>query len=231
MRDFVALSLTGEQSAKFLQGQLTCDVARLDIESDNNWQACAICDLKGRVEFLLWVKRTATGFDLVVGQDSHDALVRHIKKYGAFSKITLNNSTPIYPCITNGIPSFCTDSAKYDYDAWAKASIACGNAWLSYAQAGLFQPQELRLHQRGGLHYDKGCYLGQEVVARLYFKARPKAFLQRVHTTDLENLGKTLVCAVADGAGFDALVVAKEGQFNPTLPLPDALQADVGRPN
>ena len=58
-----------------------------------------------------------------------------------------------------------------DIILWQQQAIASGQAWIQAATATLFQPQELRLHQREGIHYDKGCYLGQEVIARLWFKA------------------------------------------------------------
>jgi folate-binding protein YgfZ len=122
-----------------------------------------------------------------------------------------------------------------------QTSIATGNYWIVAATQGQFQPQELRLHQRGGMDYDKGCYLGQEVIARIYFKAAPKAFLHYVKGTGDtpaagEKLGKIqVVNAIAAGDnGFEALVVARPEQLADSemtiLDLPAALQADVARP-
>ena len=122
-----------------------------------------------------------------------------------------------------------------------QTSIATGNYWIVAATQGQFQPQELRLHQRGGMDYDKGCYLGQEVIARIYFKASPKAFLHYVKGTGDtpaagEKLGKIQVVNViaAGDNGFEALVVARPEQLADSemtiLDLPAALQADVARP-
>ena len=120
-----------------------------------------------------------------------------------------------------------------------QASLAIGNYWIVAATQGLFQPQELRLHQRGGMDYDKGCYLGQEVIARIYFKAAPKAFLHYVSGTgDVPAAGDKLekiqvVNAIADKSGFKALVVARPEHLADSeltiLDLPPALQADVAR--
>ncbi|WP_350670841.1 tRNA-modifying protein YgfZ, partial [Pseudoalteromonas sp. CAL494-MNA-CIBAN-0108] len=87
--------------------------------------------------------------------------------------------------------------------------------WIVSATQAQFQPQELRLHQRGGMDYDKGCYLGQEVIARIYFKAAPKAFLHYVSGIgDVPAAGDKLekiqiVNAIATAEGFEALVVAR----------------------
>ena len=95
-------------------------------------------------------------------------------------------------------------------------AIESGQAWIQAATAEQFQPQELRLHQREGIHYDKGCYLGQEVIARLWFKAKPKHWLHLVQGTGeapaiaskLNNDVEVVNSVNIDG-GFKALVVAK----------------------
>ena len=95
------------------------------------------------------------------------------------------------------------------------------------------------LHQRGGMDYDKGCYLGQEVIARIYFKSAPKAFLHYVSGTgEMPAAGDKLdkiqvVNAIASNNGFEALVVARPEHLADSeltvLALPPALQADVAR--
>ena len=232
MTDFVALTLTGTDSEKFLQGQLTANVAKIGTD----FVPSAICNLKGRVQFGLWVRGTDDGYQLVLASDLADDLIRHIKKYGAFSKISLSAPTPIYPALKDGAPSF-GETASVPFDTWAQASVAQGNYWLNKATSEAFQPQELRLHQRGGVDYDKGCYLGQEIVARLYFKASPKAYLHRIAGTGQVPsaggmVGKaSIVNAVATDAGYEALVIARPDELDglAVLPLPTELQADVGR--
>lgn len=233
MTQFSTLTLTGKDAAKFLQGQLTTNVNKLT----EHLQATAICNLKGRVQFGLWIKKQADdAFLLVTADDCMTDLMAHIKKYGAFSKITLGEPSKIYPCIINGLPDFDGKQTD-DFETWAKLSISLGNYWISTKTSQLFQPQELRLHQRGGVDYDKGCYLGQEIIARLYFKASPKAFLHRVllnhGAEDGEKIGKIqIVNQIKTATGYDSLVigspeeVAKIGQI---LPLPDKLMEDVAR--
>lgn len=236
---FVQISIEGVDAAKFLQGQLTCDVTKLGL----SYQAAAICNLKGRIDFGIWIKRHGEQqFDMVISQDCSENLLAHLKKFGAFSKFTTNDPIDVYPCVLDGIPTF-SQSSDHDSDeeqgSWMAASIDSGNYWIVAATQGEFQPQELRLHQRGGMDYDKGCYLGQEVIARIYFKSAPKAFLHLVKADGaLPNAGAKIdkvqiVNAVAVDDGFKALVVARpehlENSEFTVLPLPTALQADVAR--
>ena len=237
---FSQLTIQGEDAEKFLQGQLTCDVTKLGL----SYQAAAIGNLKGRIEFGLWIKKQAEKqYDVVISADCADSFKTHLNKYGAFSKFNTSTPTPIYPCVLDNAPTFSHQddhNTPENTQAWMQSSIAVGNYWIVAATQGEFQPQELRLHQRGGMDYDKGCYLGQEVIARIYFKSAPKAFLHYVQGTgDVPAAGDKLekiqvVNAIANAEGFEALVVARPEHLADSdltiLELPPALQADVARP-
>ena len=237
---FSQLTIQGEDAEKFLQGQLTCDVTKLGL----SYQAAAICNLKGRIEFGIWIKKRAEKhFDVVISADCADALQAHLKKFGAFSKFDTSAPAAIYPCVLANEPTFShkdDHNTLDDTQAWVQCSIAAGNYWIIADTQGEFQPQELRLHQRGGMDYDKGCYLGQEVIARIYFKSAPKAFLHYVKgsgaaPTAGEKLDKIqMVNTLTKADGFEALVVARPEHLAESdltvLDLPPALQADVARP-
>ncbi len=66
--------------------------------------------------------------------------------------------------------------------AWRRQDIAARLPWIGPATAGRFVPQALELERIGALSFDKGCYPGQEIVARLHFRGGNKRGL-RVITT------------------------------------------------
>ncbi|UXZ05562.1 YgfZ/GcvT domain-containing protein [Moraxella nasicaprae] len=222
MTTFSYLTLTGIDADKFLQGQLTINTANLH----HAYRPTAICNLKGRVQFSLWICRIEDGFGIVLPSELSDDFQAHLKKYGAFSKITASTPTIIYPSVQDGTPTFSHDASQHDWEQWAKLSIEQGNYWLNKTTSEQFQPQELRLHQRGGVNYDKGCYLGQEIVARLWFKASPKTWLHRVAINNLNDKVQ-----IVNQFNQEALVVARpEDLADATiLSLPKALQQSVAR--
>ena len=240
---FKQITLQGDDAAKFLQNQITVDVKRLS----SNYLPAAIANIKGRIEYGIWIRKQAEDqFDIVITSDCLPSLQAHIKKFGAFSKFTTSEPVDIYPCILSSEtgteePTFSLSDDGCDINQWQALSIATGNYWIVEATQSQFQPQELRLHQRGGVDYDKGCYIGQEVIARIYFKASPKAFLHRVKGQGGvpqagESIGKIqVVNAIAneDNTGFEALVVARPQHLEDSelelLDLPPALQASVAR--
>ena len=239
---FSQITLEGADAQSFLQSQLTCNVSKLGL----SYQTTAIANLKGRIEFGIWIKKQGEQqFDIAISSDCMPALQAHLKKYGAFSKFTTSEPTTIYPCAIDDEPTFSHNESHHDVEAWIARSLATGNYWITAATQGLFQPQELRLHQRAGVDYDKGCYLGQEVIARIYFKASPKAYLHRILgqgevPTAGGSLGKAQVVnahitqtALDNQADFEALVCVRPEQLAESglieLALPAALQASVAR--
>lgn len=61
--------------------------------------------------------------------------------------------------------------------AWQAEAISGGEVTIDQALVDQWQPQELDYHNLGGVSYQKGCYMGQEIVARLYFRGQLKTGL------------------------------------------------------
>ncbi|MCH7394933.1 folate-binding Fe/S cluster repair protein [Acinetobacter dispersus] len=235
---FTAFSLNGVDAQKFLQGQVTVHVERLP---ENETRYTAICDLKGRIHFGLWIKRlNPESFELVTTQDQAEEFSKHIKKFGAFSKMKLEEVGTVYPTVVGTQTEF--SATMTDIDTWQIQAIQSGQAWITQTTEHLFQPQELRLHQRDGVHFDKGCYLGQEIVARLWFKAKPKHWLHLIQAKgDLPasatqlNKDVEVVNSIAYEEGYLALVIAKPAALEElgvtVLDLPEMLNGDVARPS
>ena len=234
---FSSFTLNGVDAQKFLQGQVTLHVERLE---ENITRYTAICDLKGRIHFGLWLtKLNSESFVIVTTQDQAEEFAKHIKKFGAFSKMKLEEAGQVFPTLQADITTFTAEST--DVAAWQIQAIEQGQAFITQATEHLFQPQELRLHQREGVHYDKGCYLGQEVIARLWFKAKPKAWLHAISGTGTapEQAAQLhdhvqVVNSAATENGYVALVVARpealESLDVTVLALPESLSGDVARP-
>ncbi len=57
---------------------------------------------------------------------------------------------------------------------WHAQDIEAGLGWVEQANAELFIPQSLGYDLIGGVSFTKGCYPGQEVVARAHFRGTVK---------------------------------------------------------
>ncbi len=66
---------------------------------------------------------------------------------------------------------------------WAAIEIAAGLPQIVQATSGEFVPQMVNLDLVGGVSFNKGCYPGQEIVARLYFRGGLKSRMLRMSST------------------------------------------------
>ncbi len=60
---------------------------------------------------------------------------------------------------------------------WSLLDIEAGMPWIINATSEAFLPQMLNLDQMNGLSYQKGCYPGQEVIARLHYRGQLKKMM------------------------------------------------------
>jgi len=61
-----------------------------------------------------------------------------------------------------------------DKSVWQLADIQDGIPWITTPTSAELMPAELNLERLDGLSYNKGCYPGQEIIARLHFRGKLK---------------------------------------------------------
>lgn len=126
---------------------------------------------------------------------------------------------------------------------WLRADIGQRMPWVLPATSKAFLPQMLGLEALGGLSYTKGCFPGQEVIARVHYRGRVKrrtvTFRLDAHRppdpgTEFELAGKpaTVLYAVAepcaDGLIAGLAVVAAEAAEGAAFTIGGAAGAVVG---
>ncbi|PTQ89737.1 YgfZ/GcvT domain-containing protein [Agitococcus lubricus] len=77
---------------------------------------------------------------------------------------------------------------------WRLAQIRAGETPVLAQTSELYQPQELNYLNLDAISYNKGCYTGQEIIARLYFRGKLKQWAHRfsVQTAHLPALNTPL---------------------------------------
>ena len=107
-----------------------------------------------------------------------------------------------------------------DLGAWRWLAVQSGLAMVTQPIFEAFVPQMLNYESIGGVNFKKGCYPGQEVVARSQFRGTLKRRAYLVHTDGAPAIGQEVfhasdstqpcglvaACAANPSGGFDALV-------------------------
>jgi folate-binding protein YgfZ len=90
-------------------------------------------------------------------------------------------------------------------EIWRRAVIAAGEPQVYAATSEEFVAQMLNLDVLGALAFDKGCYTGQEVIARAHYRGRVKRRLQRFLTPAPRALKPGDAGTLADGRAFEVV--------------------------
>lgn len=72
---------------------------------------------------------------------------------------------------------------QVETDCWHLLDIKMGRAEVDAKLTDQFLPQMLNYQATGAVSFKKGCYIGQEIVARAQFRGQVKKRLHRAHLT------------------------------------------------
>ena len=191
MNSIATINVTGPDAFTFLQGQLTNDLRRLESEPEI---LAAWCSPKGRVIWFGTVAAIESGYSLSAPAETAADIVKRLTGFRFRSKFEfdiVNDGITVDPVflIQNGYP------------------------FIGTAQSELFTPHMLNLDLLDTISFDKGCYTGQEIVARTHYKGATKRRTLRftsespVAAGDKVSDGTRDIGEVLNAAGTDLLAV------------------------
>lgn len=217
LSSLTTLKLTGSKTQEFLQGQLTCDMRELS--QHGAYSLAAVCDHRGRMLANFWVINWHTDFLLILPKSLSETVKNHLQKYAQFSKVSITPENNFFIAeltkiqqsrITEGVlitlPSKNREliiaqqnplpriKVNPDELTWRKNNITDQLVILCDKTSLLFTPQMINLEKLGGVSFTKGCYVGQEIVARTEYLGKLKRHLHRLtlHSEHNFHPGDTL---------------------------------------
>ncbi len=162
------IKISGIDAKKFLQGQITIDVTQL---AEDMPKLAAHCNPQGRIISLFYIVLHQNDYYLFLPPDLAPIALQTLKKYAVFFKTTLEYTETIFPDIN--IPTQLT-------------AITTGIPTIYSNTSAVFLPHELNLPELNAVSFDKGCYTGQEIIARMQYRGKLKKHLYRASlATDL----------------------------------------------
>lgn len=248
LEDFGALRFRGPDARSFLQGQLSNDVTQL---VPGSIQRAGMHSAQGRTLALLWLAASDSGDILaLLPLELVATVAMQLRRYQLRAKLTITEESAqqrIYGRYAAGaaIPGPDTWSLAphrallirasgdnvpqgeaMSRTQWRALDIAAGLPQVYAATSAQFVAQMLNLDCVDAISFSKGCYTGQEVIARAHYRGRVKRRLQR-----FESLAPcTLVIGdggrFEDGRAFRVIEVIQRAdgcsEFLAVAPLPGA---------
>jgi folate-binding protein YgfZ len=223
----------GADAATFLQGQLTQDIASLDT---GRAALAGYCSPKGRLlaSFVVWRRAAPDEFLLACSADLLAPTVKRLSMYVLRAKCKLSDASDRFQLV-----GLAGDAARdagvaprdaerpalpaLDAAAWRWLEVCSGVPTIVAATADRFVPQMVNLELLHGVDFHKGCYPGQEVVARSQYRgtikrrsllfdapALARAGDEVFHDAEPgQPAGMIVDAAAAPGGGSTALVEVK----------------------
>ena len=226
---YVALVADGRDAATFLQGQVTQDVLQ---PGARPLALGALLTPQGRALATPWIGFDAERRTLLVPAELGPGLVEHLRRFVLRAKVTLSLEAP-KPALLVMLQATVEAHLGGDSPAtWPLALIRAGLPEVTQATSAEWIPQMLNLDLVDGISFRKGCYTGQEIVARTQHLGRIKRRMRRllaegappapgtVLAIDGSKVGE-VVLAAADGAAADMLAVIALDAAPGTPLLPD----------
>jgi folate-binding protein YgfZ len=126
--------------------------------------------------------------------------------------LTLPGTTPHYEILGQSAflqplkEQLLEQSQEADLNAWYFLNIAAGIPTIHPTTSGKLLPHDINLPQINGVSFNKGCYTGQEIIARMHYRGQLKKYMVRgrVKTTSLLLPGMDIFAEKACGILVDS---------------------------
>ncbi len=255
--DLAVLCARGADARSFLQGQVSNDVGMLDerpalITGLHNAQGRCLAVLR-----LLQVQPEQ--ILLALPADLAATVAAHLSKFVFRARVRFENVSDqwrIYgatgpdaeaatstrlsiPMDVTGLrqmilaprPEALPDGDIQSRASWRLDDIGAGLAEIGAATSGLFTAQMLNLDLIDAVSFSKGCYTGQEIIARAHYLGHVKRRMQRFYTEDTRQLqpgaridlddgrrAQVVMASATEDGGQELLAVTSAGSLDAEEP-------------
>ena len=194
------LRVQGEDAESFLQGQFSNNVLALDYSKA---QLHAYCNPKGRALAVFRIMRMDQGFWMILPNDLCETICKRLRMFVLRAKVSIETESEFSMIGSIGViadldPGLMTyslgdndprqliigSSGTMDTllssqcvlhsDTWRLADILAGYPQVFGQTSELFIPQNINLDLVDGVSFKKGCYPGQEIIARIRYLGKSK---------------------------------------------------------
>jgi folate-binding protein YgfZ len=232
---FTSILVSGIDARTFLQGQLSCDI---DTLSQDKPLLASLNSPQGRVQAVLNLIQRDDGIVLSVVSSMAERTVQRLRKYVLRSKVKMEILTSVHPEPVEGLRIFSPSSEDRFDPSTGSGLNANGsdNSLLTRIRLGIphvfpetheaFVAQMLNLDALGGISFEKGCYTGQEIIARTHFRGAVKRRMFRFAANCLPPVPGVRVLANSEHAG-DVVYAAATEQGCELLAVVSLAQVDA----
>jgi len=221
--DLGVLRFRGADAGSFLQGQLSNDLSRL--RPDAILRA-GLHTPQGRALVLPWLAAADGDILAVLPRELAAGTAAQMRRYVLRARLTITDESdrqqvlglhlPARSALPGGshrldaeravmvraVSDESPDLPTLSREQWRALDIAAGIPQIYQATTGQFVAQMLNLDCIDAISFTKGCYTGQEVIARAHYRGRVKRRMQRFETVSPARLAPGDAGHLDDGRAY-----------------------------
>jgi len=178
--------VSGKDNFRFLQSQFSNDISKI---SNNQIQINCYCQHQGKILAVIWVMKKNDSYLLSFPKDLEKVIIEKLNVYKFMSDVNIEEiSNNLYQygvineantgvLLKGNLNILITKKKLFsdNVDLWEQQCIKNNLAEIVTSTYEKFIPQTLNLDiDELGVSFSKGCYPGQEVVARMHYLGKPK---------------------------------------------------------
>jgi len=141
----IMILVKGSESLEFLQNLVTNDLNKCNKKQHN-----FILTPQGKIKYEIYITKNGTNEFLVECSNDQNNILEYFSKYAELSDVYLKVQSP-------------PKNSIYNKD-YLSNSLNIGIVDANFQQTDKFYPSEI---SNNAIDYEKGCYVGQEVVSRM----------------------------------------------------------------
>jgi folate-binding protein YgfZ len=211
------IQVSGTDAPQFLNNLLTNNILSLSL---NTSQLSGFCSPKGRLLASFWVSHEKTKtYQLWITSSLAQEFSKKLSMYRLRSNVSIDlmDEIKVYgitspsPITTSAevlikLPNVIWQGTNYyrqlvavkedlpvsESNIWALLEVHSGIPRITNPTKDLFVPQMINFESIGGIDFKKGCYPGQEIVARSQYLGTIKRRLKIAHLNVIENQPLTI---------------------------------------
>ncbi len=223
------IEVKGNDASKFLQNQLTNDINELNIQQ---FQFSAHLNNKGRMlaSFII-TKYSENSYYLITSLQIIEKIIPRLKMFILRSMVNITKLTSVNIIFGNnktitGLSlelkeniylSICEDlpeNLSTETQDWKTFLIDNAIAFIYLATQELFIPQNINYDFIKGISYKKGCYTGQEIVARTHYLGKLKKQMYKFTCDQEVKIGQKVVSPLIDNQEAGIIVEVIQNNHN-----------------
>ncbi|MHA2250919.1 MAG: CAF17-like 4Fe-4S cluster assembly/insertion protein YgfZ [Candidatus Kariarchaeaceae archaeon] len=201
LKNWTIIRVSGPDLMSYLNGIVTLD---LELLHEDEIGRCAFLNPRGKIRSLFWIEKKTTGITIYSPDEMRENLIFDLLKYKHNVDVKLDDISKEIPSLylikseTKVAWGFNIDDKIFSFASLEKPPQGKGIEYTDFKNWLIFHggvPPEHLLGENpyevgvnDAISLEKGCFLGQEPVSRMFHRGKPRKYIYQLIIPDISKV-------------------------------------------